>query len=154
MTFSNPLSTVFSRKSLRVNVPLNRLMGKLYILWAKVLTFRCPPKRKVQCSILNFLIIIPFPSSLKEREISSLVQTLQRDVADYSQVILDEWIVFSETSPDGDRACVLPQLFCSKSHRKSRKMALNERQGPLRFLIPLAIVLLVVYCVSLSVFLV
>lgn len=33
-------------------------------------------------------------------------------------------------------------------------MALNERQGPLRFLIPLAIVLLVVYCVSLSVFLV
>ncbi|XP_074633802.1 uncharacterized protein LOC141892424 [Acropora palmata] len=33
-------------------------------------------------------------------------------------------------------------------------MALNERQGPLRFLIPVAIVLLVVYCVSLSVFLV
>lgn len=33
-------------------------------------------------------------------------------------------------------------------------MALNERQGPLRFLIPLAIVLLVVYCVSLGVFLV
>ncbi|XP_078378824.1 uncharacterized protein LOC144661971 isoform X2 [Oculina patagonica] len=50
--------------------------------------------------------------------------------------------------------CVTPCLLHRKPTRNSLTMADNEKSSPLRLLVALAIVLLVVYCVSLSVFLV
>ena len=65
-----------------------------------------------------------------------------------------------QTSGDWLRACIkTPRHDCSDRvvqtrEKNSFKMAEKEKPGPLRFLLALAIVLLVVYCVSLSVFLV